>query len=265
MKRGRDRKPCITTGDDNIGIGDEIIASGQAKAMQQIDPRPVLIIDMHGRPRWSPIWNGNPRIVRERRGNYFQGLLNGPNARPYIEAKHATRWVWKDNFRVVPGEIYLTPLERAFAEPYRGRVLIEPNVKSKPEAINKAWQPKRWQAVVDSELADMVQTGAAGVPTLAGVERVVTSDFRLACAVLSVCRAFVGTEGGLHHAAAALGVPAVVLFSGFIPPKITGYETHRNIYYGGGACGSRLPCVHCKEAMEAISVDEVCENLKAIL
>ncbi len=233
--------------------------------MQRIDPRPVLVIDIHGRPRWSSIWNGNPRIIRERRGNYFQSVLNGPNARPYIEAKHATRWVWRDNFRVEPGEIFLTPAELAFAEPYRGRVLIEPNVKPKPEAINKRWWGQRWQALVDLQIADYVQTGAAGSTTLHGVQRVVTSDFRLACAVLSVCRAAVVTEGGLHHAAAALGVPAVVLFSGFIGPSITGYAAHRNIYYGGVHCGSRLPCAHCKESMAAISVDEVAENLKAIL
>jgi ADP-heptose:LPS heptosyltransferase len=85
--------------------------------------------------------------------------------------------------------------------------------------------------------------------------------FRLACAVLANCRAFVGTEGGLHHAAAALGIPSVVLFSEFIGPDITGYKTHRNLRHAGPACGSRLPCQGCVDSMNAISVDEVTTNL----
>lgn len=247
-----------------MGWGDEIIATGQAKALQRRDPRPVLIIDRKARPRWSPIWAGNPRIARERSGNY-QMLLNGPNARPYIEQKQPTRWVWRDNFKCEPGEIYLTLEERAYAAQYRGRVLIEPNVKKKPEAVNKEWIWSRWQALVKLRIADFVQVGPHGTRLLDGVDHALTDNFRLACAVLAQCRAFVGTEGGLMHAAAALGVPAVVLFSGLIPPSVTGYELHRNIYHGGVACGARLPCLHCRESMDAISVEEVADNLRAIL
>lgn len=232
--------------------------------MQRLDARPVVVIDAYGRPRWSPIWEGNPRIARAR-GNPSQELLNGPGVRPYIERKLPTRWVWRDNFRVEPGEIYLTDAERAWAEQFRGCLLVEPNVKVKPEAINKRWIWERWQAVVERHDASWLQVGPPGTRKLSGTMLVETPSFREACAVLSVCRAFVGTEGGLHHAAAALGVPSVVLFSGFIPPQITGYAAQRNIHHGGAACGSRLPCLHCKEAMEAISVNEVLENLATVL
>jgi hypothetical protein len=54
-------------------------------------------------------------------------------------------------------------------------------------------------------------------------------------------------EGGLHHAAAALGVPAVVIFGGFIAPRHTGYAAHVNLFTGGEACGMRLPCDHCRD------------------
>jgi hypothetical protein len=249
-----------------MGWGDEIIASGQARALQRHDPRPVLIIDRNARPRWSPIWDHNPRLARDRAGGpgKFQSLLNGPGVRPYVEQKLATRWVWRGNFRCEPGEIYLTEAERAFAAPWRGRVLVEPNLKDKPEQVNKRWAFERWQALADLRLAEFVQVGPPGTRLLRGVEHAVTQNFRLACAVLSVCRGFVGHEGGLHHAAAALRVPAVVLFSGFISPAITGYETQRNIHHGGAACGSRLPCLHCRESMEAISVEEVAANLRAL-
>lgn len=247
-----------------MGWGDEIIVTAQARELQRRDPRPVMVIDARGRPRWSDLWEHNPRIIRERRSGGCQLLLNGPGARPYIAAKGATHWSWKP-FRCEPGEIYLTVEERAFAERWRGRVLIQPNVKPKPEAVNKQWIWPRWQALVDMGLADMVQVGPPGTRLLDRVKHADTPTFRLACAVLSVCRAYVGTEGGLHHAAAALGVPAVVLFGGFISPEMTGYETHRNLYRGGAPCGARLPCQHCSEAMQAITADEVAHHLKALL
>jgi ADP-heptose:LPS heptosyltransferase len=92
-----------------------------------------------------------------------------------------------------------------------------------------------------------------------------TPSFRAAAAVLANAVAFVGTEGGLHHAAAALGRPAVVLFSEFISPAITGYRTHRNLYHAGQPCGSRSACSGCRASMEAISVDEVVSNLLEIV
>ena len=47
--------------------------------------------------------------------------------------------------------------------------------------------------------------------------------------MLSGARAAVLHEGGLHHAAAALGMPAVVLFGGMISPRNTGYDVHVNL------------------------------------
>jgi hypothetical protein len=46
------------------------------------------------------------------------------------------------------------------------------------------------------------------------------------------------SEGGMHHAAAAVGVPAVVLFGGFIPPEIMGYKGQISLTGGATACGN---------------------------
>jgi ADP-heptose:LPS heptosyltransferase len=77
---------------------------------------------------------------------------------------------------------------------------------------------------------------------------------------------YIGPEGGLHHGAAAVGIPAVVLFGGFIPPQVTGYKTHVNLT--GGAdffCGSLQACKHCAEAMERIKSKHVCDAAKGFL
>ena len=122
---------------------------------------------------------------------------------------------------------------------------------------------ERTEELVDRG-GDFVQIGPPGTRVLRGVHYVQTPSFRHGAAVLAVSRAFVGTEGGLHHAAAALGVPAVVLFSEFISPDITGYATHRNIRHAGATCGARIPCSSCRASMEAITVDEVEKHLKEI-
>lgn len=237
------------------------MATSQVKRMHERSGVPIVVMGLGQRLMWSEVFENNPRILRRPVG-HCQVLINGPNARPYIAAKYQERWVWK-RWDIAPGELYFSVPETRFAEPYRGAVLIEPHTKVANG--NKAWQWERWQAVVD-ELPDVrfVQVGPFNTRPLRGVEFVETR-FRLAAAVLSVASAFVGTEGALHHAAAALNVPAVVLWSEFISPDITGYATQRNIRHAGTPCGARVPCVGCKISMGLISVEEVINNLREVL
>jgi hypothetical protein len=53
-----------------------------------------------------------------------------------------------------------------------------------------------------------------------------------------------------------------VIFGGFIPPRVTGYENHENLAAGEPACGSRSPCEHCRQALESITAREVYEAAK---
>ena len=91
-----------------------------------------------------------------------------------------------------------------------------------------------------------------------GVTTIEFHQFREAIATMSLARLYIGPEGGLHHAAAALGVDAIVIMGGFIPPSVIGYPDHINLTGGAlDACGNTEPCVHCRNAMSRISVDEV--------
>lgn len=243
-----------------MGAGDWIMATAIAKKLHQINKRPVLIVNRSGQPQWHPVFDGNPRLARMP-GRNVQRLLNCSGSRHYIAAKGPERWAWK-RWDISPGEIYLTADEKAFGAAHGGRILVEPHTKV--VGSNKAWIWDRWQALVDCG-GEFVQVGPAGTQLLRGVNFVETPSFRHACAVLAASRAFVGTEGGLHHAAAALGVPAVVLFSEFIGTDITGYPQHRNLRHAGEACGARTPCEGCRASMEAITVEEVRRNLMEII
>lgn len=249
-----------------MGVGDALIAAGRARKLYQETKQPVLIVGRHNVRYWSDLWNDVPYIIRRPAGRRYRTLIDGSGVRAYIAAKTPERWTWRP-FTPTPAEIVFTPAELAFAEPYRGMVMVEPNVKANTHR-NKAWYWDRWQQVVEAiPEARFVQCVPHHSQShLAGVyEHVTTPTFRQACAVLSVCRAFVGTEGGLMHAAAAVGTPAVILWSEFISPDITGYAQHRNLRHAGPACGMRTDCPGCRASMEAITVEEVVQNLQEIL
>lgn len=247
-------------------MGDWLVATGQAKVLHAQRGLPVLVLGRDGRPQWSDVFEHNPKIVRSPLGRDVARLTNGPHARPYIDHYHSTkeRWVWKP-FGPTPGEIFLTAAELAHGDGHRGAVMIEPAVKKNAHS-NKAWLWDRWQAVVDANPnIHFVQCGPLGSRWLQRVTPVVTQTFRQACAVLYRAGAFVGTEGGLMHAAAALSRPALVLWSEFIAPEITGYTSQINIRHADKACGKRAPCPTCLQSMQAITVDEVNDKLRGML
>jgi ADP-heptose:LPS heptosyltransferase len=241
-----------------MGWGDEIIVTGMARRMQLRDPRPVRVRDRKGRARWSEIWAGNPRLAAPGDQRPAQELLSGPGLRPYVARETPGRWEWRA-FVCPVGEIHLTAAERRLAAPHAGRVLLEPNLK--PGASpNKDWGWARWQALATAlagEGVRVAQFARPGARLLAGAEPIVVPSFRAACAVLARARLAVLPEGGLHHAAAALGTPSIVLFGGFISPDQTGYPHQANLFTGGVPCGMRTRCRHCAAAMGRIAVETV--------
>src|SRR5262245_60420782 len=95
------------------------------------------------------IFSGNPNIARpgqERDGNlvWFRHYRGN---RLYGHGEDGD-WVWNHDFRAIPGEVYLTSRERAWAGNYGDCfVVVEPNLK--PGAtVNKQWPRQRYQEVV---------------------------------------------------------------------------------------------------------------------
>ena len=245
-------------------MGDELLATGEAKLAQSRDPRPVVILDRHGNPRSHALFDYNPRIAYQRTAAN-QEIVNGSSARPYIAGKTAYKWSWKP-YRPEPGELYFTEAENLLGQQYEGYLILEPNVKER-DGRNKDWSWLRWLALLPLlKGLPLAQVGPPGTSILPGVTHLVTHSFRAACAIMSHARGFIGTEGGLHHGAAALGLPAVVIFGGFISPDVTGYAEHRNLFTGAGlGCGARLPCQHCREAMQKITPEIVAQNIREII
>lgn len=249
-----------------MGVGDNLLASGMARGAAG---RGVRIAFGDGNKIiWDhlseTIFRGNPNIaplgsegaadlewIAHYRGNRLYNR-QGPG-----------RWIWNEDFRPIPGEVFLSAEERKFARACgQDFIVIEPNVPDwKSCAPNKEWPIDRYNKLARYLTKDGHDVRQFVYPNrrhqIIYLRQVKTPTFRHAMAVLARAKLYIGPEGGLHHAAAALGIPAVVLFGGFIPPQVTGYDGHINLTGGAVACGSLRKCEHCRAAMAAISVDDV--------
>lgn len=246
-----------------MGIGDNLIASGLAKASRAKGKRAAfgdgqkIIWDHHS----EIIFRGNPNIARpgDEAARDLDWIPFYRGNRLY-NRQVGERWEWNYDFRCTAGEAYLTEGERTFGRAQgEGYIVIEPNLPAKSSSPNKRWPVERYAAVADALTKaghDVVQPSYGGGHVL-DERQVKTPSFRHALAVLENAALYIGPEGGLHHGAAAVGIPAVVLFGGFIPPEVTGYATHSNLTGGAKACGSLKTCPHCAEAMASIAISEV--------
>lgn len=246
------------------------MVTGEARRRGGALPTRFMVKDKRpNRPphRWCEIWEGNPRIARPDEA-YDDVICSHGGNRPYIVSKAVRQWVWRE-YGPTPGEIYLTAAELSLRQYGHGRVIVQPGIKA-AASPNKHWGWANWQDLVQMKPGmPWLQIGDAAEARLPGVEFLETRTFRDACGVLAGAATAVLHEGGLHHAAAALDVPAVVIFGGFIAPAVTGYAMHRNLFVHDKAhplgCGYRVPCRHCQAAMASITPRHVLNELEVIL
>jgi ADP-heptose:LPS heptosyltransferase len=259
-----------------MGYGDEIMTTATVREMRAAHPHARLLVGDGLREYWSVIFDNNPHLSRladvapHEETIWIEDYMGH---RPQYLKLAAEGNTFNPDFHARPGEIYFSPEEEATAARLTAGlgpfVVIEPHVKGTVSGSNKDWGFDRWQRLVlalGSEIL-FVQPGPAGTRTLIGARHVETPDFRTACAVLARARAIATSEGGLHHAAAAVGTPGVVIFGGYISPSLTGYELHTNFYVDDkeSPCGRHRPCRHCMRCMQAITVDQVAAALRVHL
>lgn len=242
-----------------MGLGDDIMASAEARRIASTGKLAYM------GPNWSEVWENNPHITQDK----AKGVLvsNRIGQRPYIAGVTAANIIYREDHRAEPGGIFLTDNERKWAvEQISGPfIIVEPHIKGSFSG-NKAWIWDRWQEVANKLPLPVVQIGLPHKRGLNGATRVKTGTFRKALALLDRASLLITTDGALHHAAAALNVPAVVLWGARTHPSILGYEAHENIYTGSGeSCGAMAPCKHCVDAMKRITVDMVLDSARRAL
>ena len=250
-----------------MGLGDDLIVSSivkkaYAKHGKPIcvgDGRDIRIGDTMNDTGVGQVFENNPKLAR----TIYPGAVWVNNImfnRPYIDNIRTTaeKVVFNNEFRVEPGEIFLTDEEKAKYAGLGDFIYIEPNTKG-TFGGNKDWGFERWQQVAKLDLPFVQGKGRK----LDGVRQINTDTFRDACALLYHAAFFVGTDGGLHHAAAALGKRAVVVWGGLVSPKLLGYVSHVNLHSGTHSCGSAKTCAHCRKAMDWVTVDMVKDAIRS--
>lgn len=254
-----------------LGLGDEIMALGRAEAHFEKTGQRVSICAAGGYPRDHEAWHGNPAWIHE--GGHK--IIDGASVRPYHIGPLHGKGIWVLSHRARAGKVWLTKAERNFAqeETFRLRLtgkrfaIVGVDVKSNA-SVNKDWGADNWQKVVDRMEIPVVQLmqKKTDIP-LRGVIPIHTAHFRQAMAVMRHAALVMCNEGGNHHMAASMRVPAVVIFGAFIPPSVTGYDFHKNISVETpeGFCGNFSECRHCNKAMAQITPDMVLFHVKQIL
>ena len=227
---------------------------------------------------------GAPRIV------HVDMLIHS-----YAERQTRRHFVWKKGghaiatilrgFGVEPGtlrpELYLTDVERrrvdellslsGISKPY---VVFEPDSNREWFGELRAWPQGRWIALVAAlhEARPDVALVQVGMPESAAIPLAVDlrgrTTFREAAALIQRSALFIGTEGGLMHAARAVDAHALILWGGVTLPEFAGYpDSHRIVCHrvACAPCGQFGWCDNEHICMRKISVEETLQAAVACL
>lgn len=242
-----------------MGIGDELMAMGEARRyVREHGVERVAIVDKDGRRRSHFLWERCGYIAKPQ-DECEHKIVNGGNARPYIDYQRSTRERWAFNLAFRPTPAELPWIDECAAA--RGMILVEPHIK--PSASpNKQWG--RWQELIDAAPAlPWAQPVMPGARVLRGVKPLLTRNFPEVCAMLRSARCAVLPEGALHHAAAAVGCKAAVLYGAYIPASVTGYDGQIQLAVDDpDATGWRAFNQRCKEAWNKITPQAVLTTIK---
>ena len=283
-----------------MGLGDELMITSFVEQEKKKHPNKQIVIgDLKKKIIYdSPIYKNNPNItpinkVDRNKPIHFINYYN--EARPYIDYERSNdkNWKWNMNFSPTPGKLYFTDNEKnkAISILSAAKDYWKKNNNTKFKAIiffeststkiddsffyykmkNKDWGESNWKELI-LRLKDeylIIQSKHEKSKKYEGVYySSVDFDFRTACAIMNECDLFLGPEGGFSHAAAAIRKKAIVYFGGWIHPKVTGYDSHENIYFdhSDSPCGAvGYTCSHCNEARQNITVDNLLSKVILIL
>ena len=237
-----------------MGLGDWLMASGDAKEANERTGKKVKLGNGVTMFLDNQIFANNPRMASNSDTDVVW-VKNYQGHRPYLKGTKDGRLLFNDDYKPRVGEVYFNQLEqKSIKKIDKDYIVVEPNVKKiYAHTVNKAWHG--WEQLFKHDLP-WLQLGDVSVDRYTNWKE--TATFRDALQVLSKAKLFVGTDGGLHHAAAALGIPSVVIWTGFTSPRHLGYDTHRNIHDNSEPCGTYdSVCQHCLLKSKAITVEQV--------
>jgi len=228
-------------------------------------------------------------ITRLARKNSKQGRIVHLDmlSHSYAESETNKKFTWKKGGHAIAiilkgfgvdtsdpcPRLFLDATERRSAERIASDSgIIGPYIAFEPETNEewfgqlRSWPRERWVELIARlrrAIPDvlLVQIGVGSSPPIPhAVDLRGKTTFREAAALIQRSRLFIGTEGGLMHAARAVDARALILWGGVTLPEFAGYPAHHTIICHRVACA---PCGHlgwCANShvcMRSITVEEV--------
>tara|TARA_B100001123_G_scaffold437566_2_gene570068 strand:- start:13176 stop:14012 length:837 start_codon:yes stop_codon:yes gene_type:complete len=277
-----------------MGLGGYLTWTALAREIQKTVSFPIRIlpIERHGsfiKLVFSDAFKNNPIISQELSdlsNNSFPVEMNNPKTNYCIKDTPGHALHKCDNHIIetickaygidhpqLKCELFLDDSEEKYADELVSNlnnfIVIEPYSKDN-YTPNRAYPLPKWQQVVNkiSTSVSVVQVGVEGSPVLDSViDLTGKTTFREASAVIKRSLMFVGSEGGLVHAATAVDTPAVVVITGYQSSKMVAYPQNINIDISThGPCGMKIKCADCEKDASMHDPTEIStailENLK---
>lgn len=153
-------------------------------------------------------------------------------------------------------------------------IVFDPDTNEDWFGVLRAWAPENWRELVTRAQRDFpdyqfVQIGLAKTGVLDGVMDLTSkTSFRQAAMIIAKSSLFLGTEGGLMHAAAAVDARSVILWGGVTRPEFAGYPDKHQIickYVSCSPCGNLGYCDFQHKCMRQITVDDVVARMRIII
>ncbi len=225
-------------------IGDTLFLSTVAHEIRKRNPSAKITVHSH----WPDLFLHNPDIAQS-----FP--IREPHVPPAFPIQYEHPWPPADETHVlgkvcesvgIPAEettpaiyYYPTQAERDLAKEVlppsdKPLVVVHP-FSGFFAAKTKQWDFGNWKRFLDIipediETLRFSNPDEPATPTDRSSHRdIQTTEIRHTAAYLERADAFIGQESGLAHLATALKVPAVVIFTGYVPPSMFGYPQNINL------------------------------------
>ena len=265
--RNRRKQPARAIFRRGGGIGDILLSTPAVRAMKQRYPDAQVIYATDR--RYAELLETNPWV------DVVDDTVNAGENDLHIELDHED--VWRTQVHVIdkyltlaetPGDadrtldLILTQSDRRFARRLHARLPQRPTVvfHTRSNMACKDWPYEYWQALAEalSQEHNVIQVGREGEPPIDGVLDATgitaPSPLRKTAAILADADVVVCVDSCVQHMAAAMGIPAVVLWGGASSPEVSGHRDHLNIVTPspcrcdrskgyGNACPYELRCL----------------------
>jgi ADP-heptose:LPS heptosyltransferase len=263
------------------GLGDALFVTTVAREIKKRRPELRVVVETH----WQQIFHNNPDVAAAfpvgKKG--AEGAFSVTYENPWPPERQNVLRIICQRLGLDDPEVrtYYYPTRdermkaRSIRPPSSRPLLVVHPFSGFFAARSKQWDFRHWKQFLELLPPEIETIRFGGVDEPAtptdrlNHREMVGLDLRIVAALLQTADAFVGQESGLAHLATALGVPSVVIFTGFVPPDVFGYEQNINLApdLPYAPCWQKDGCPPCKAEIctRAVKPETVCAKTLELL